>query len=72
MNPTALTSLTSFVTLLIALSVAFERVVEVLKGFFPTNSLFQANADPVTEPTTVPGFTSSRERAATQWRGLER
>jgi hypothetical protein len=49
MNPTALTSLTSFVTLMIAVSVAVERMVEVLKGFFPTTRLFQANADPVKE-----------------------
>jgi len=44
-----LTVLTSFVALMMAVSVAVERMVEVLKGWFPNSWLFKANTDPTQE-----------------------
>jgi hypothetical protein len=44
-----LTVLTSFVALMMAVSIAAERMVEVLKGWFPNSWLFKANTDPTQE-----------------------
>jgi hypothetical protein len=41
--------LTSFIALILAVSIAAERMVEVVKGWFPSLWLFKANADPVQE-----------------------
>jgi len=41
-----LTILLSFVALMMAVSIATERMVEVLKGWFPNTWLFKPNADP--------------------------
>jgi hypothetical protein len=41
--------LPSFITAVIALSVAAERVVEVIKGMLPTFWLFAVNANPASE-----------------------
>ncbi len=44
-----LTALTSFVALMLAVSVATERMVEVLKGWFPNTKLFKADTDSTKE-----------------------
>jgi hypothetical protein len=41
--------LTSFITAVLALSVAAERVVEVIKGMLPTFWLFAVNSNPASE-----------------------
>jgi hypothetical protein len=44
-----MTSLTTFITIAIALSVAAERVVEIVKGLLPNFWLFQSGATPTSE-----------------------
>jgi hypothetical protein len=44
-----LSALTSFTTLMMAISIAVERMVEVLKGWFPNSRLFKPNTNSTTE-----------------------
>jgi hypothetical protein len=44
-----ITVLTSFLTMMVAISVASERMVEILKGWFPNFYLFASKSDPTQE-----------------------
>jgi hypothetical protein len=44
-----MTVLTSSVSLMLAISIAAGRMVEILKGWFPSSRLFKPDADPVQE-----------------------
>jgi hypothetical protein len=44
-----MSAITSFVSMILALSVAAERMVEILKGWLPNLWLFKTNPDPTRE-----------------------